>query len=271
MAKTYRQKVLEFQKEKDTGIRKENSWLALAGLTNLKEGVNQVGSDSSCDILLPARAPAFVGTFEFDGKSVSFQAAEGQTIDINGASMDKANLKSSKDATPSYLTLKNMRMVVHEYSGGFGIRLWDNEREERRTHPPRKWFPVHEAYRFLATFTRFEQPIPALLPNVFGDVEEWFLTGRATFNFDGQDFSLDTTDARGNTLFIQFKDLTSRKNTYPSGRYLYTEPVQDDKVIVDFNLAYNPPCVFTSYATCAFAPKQNELPLMIEVGEIYTS
>ena len=48
-----------------------------------------------------------------------------------------------------------------------------------------------------------------------------------------------------------------------------TEPVQDGRVILDFNFAYSPPCAFTEYVTCIFAPLQNHLPFRVEAGEIY--
>jgi uncharacterized protein (DUF1684 family) len=38
-------------------------------------------------------------------------------------------------------------------------------------------------------------------------------------------------------------------------------------VVVDFNLAYNPPCVFSPYATCPLPPPENRLALRIEAGE----
>jgi uncharacterized protein (DUF1684 family) len=38
-------------------------------------------------------------------------------------------------------------------------------------------------------------------------------------------------------------------------------------VVLDFNLAYNPPCVFSPYATCPLPPPQNRLALRIEAGE----
>jgi uncharacterized protein (DUF1684 family) len=38
-------------------------------------------------------------------------------------------------------------------------------------------------------------------------------------------------------------------------------------VIVDFNLAYNPPCIFSPYATCPLPPPENRLALRIEAGE----
>ncbi|MBS0598974.1 MAG: DUF1684 domain-containing protein, partial [Proteobacteria bacterium] len=37
--------------------------------------------------------------------------------------------------------------------------------------------------------------------------------------------------------------------------------------VVDFNLAYNPPCVFTHYATCPLPPPENRLDVAVEAGE----
>jgi hypothetical protein len=39
--------------------------------------------------------------------------------------------------------------------------------------------------------------------------------------------------------------------------------------MLDFNFAYSPPCAFTEFATCIFAPPQNRLPFRVEAGEIY--
>src|SRR5204863_5623791 len=69
-------------------------------------------------------------------------------------------------------------------------------------------------------------------------------------------------------LFIIFKDATSGKETYAAARYLYAHPPDaSGKTIVDFNKSYNPPCVFTPYATCPLPPPQNRLPIRIEAGE----
>ncbi|MGH9857129.1 MAG: DUF1684 domain-containing protein, partial [Acidobacteriota bacterium] len=51
-------------------------------------------------------------------------------------------------------------------------------------------------------------------------------------------------------------------------RYVYAAPPgPDGKVVLDFNKAYNPPCVFSPYATCPLPPKQNKLALRVEAGE----
>jgi uncharacterized protein (DUF1684 family) len=43
---------------------------------------------------------------------------------------------------------------------------------------------------------------------------------------------------------------------------------RDGKIVLDFNKAYNPPCVFTPYATCPLAPPENRLALRVTAGEL---
>ena len=69
-------------------------------------------------------------------------------------------------------------------------------------------------------------------------------------------------------LWLVFGDETNGRETYGGGRFLVTGPVQPDgRVEVDFNLAYNPPCVFSPYATCPLPPDGNRLPVRIVAGE----
>jgi uncharacterized protein (DUF1684 family) len=37
--------------------------------------------------------------------------------------------------------------------------------------------------------------------------------------------------------------------------------------VIDFNRAYNPPCVFTPFATCPLPPDGNRLAIRVEAGE----
>ena len=56
--------------------------------------------------------------------------------------------------------------------------------------------------------------------------------------------------------------------TYGGGRFVYTDlPDENGKLILDFNYAYNPPCVFTPYATCALPPAGNILAIPVHAGE----
>jgi len=87
------------------------------------------------------------------------------------------------------------------------------------------------------------------------------------FTLKGQRLRLDPV-GEGDVLFFVFKDLTSGRETYPPGRFLYTDLPQNDEVVLDFNRAVNPPCAFTPYATCPLPPAQNHLAVRIEAGEL---
>ena len=78
-----------------------------------------------------------------------------------------------------------------------------------------------------------------------------------------------TSEPEDDTLFLMFKDATSGTETYGAGRFLYSSSAVDESgtTILDFNLAYNPPCAFTAFATCALPPPQNYLPIVIKAGE----
>jgi uncharacterized protein (DUF1684 family) len=56
--------------------------------------------------------------------------------------------------------------------------------------------------------------------------------------------------------------------TYPAGRFLYAPlPDENGRTVLDFNLAYSPPCAFNDFATCPIAAPDNRLPVRIEAGE----
>jgi uncharacterized protein (DUF1684 family) len=64
-----------------------------------------------------------------------------------------------------------------------------------------------------------------------------------------------------------FKDRTSGRETYGGGRFLESEMPKNGKVILDFNKAYNPYCVFDSYSSCPIPLKENTLITRVEAGE----
>ncbi|HXF84214.1 MAG TPA: DUF1684 domain-containing protein [Anaerolineales bacterium] len=265
----YEEKILQWRAKKYDDLVRENGWLALAGLGWLKEGRNLIGSNPMCEIVLPERAPTFLGIAEWRGKVVRFHAAEGVQVKVNGRAMTKAILRSSKEAKPTFITWNELCMVLHEHAGRYAIRIWDNLRPERFSFPPLKWFPINKEFRIPARYTRYPKPKQSLQEDTFGEMVEDRIDGYVTFKFRGSTYKLDVTETKNHTLFIKFRDETSHVESYPPSRYCYTEPVKNGRVIVDFNYAYNPPCAFTEYATCIFAPPQNYLPFRVEAGEIY--
>ena len=267
--KEYEDQVLKWRAKKYDDLVRENGWLALAGLHWLKEGRNLIGSNPLCEVSLPESAPTFLGIIEKKGKAVRFQATDGVHVEINGRQANKTVLKSTRDEHPSYITWNKMRMVLHEHAGRHAIRVWDNSRQERFSLPPLKWFPIHRQFRFHASYAPYAEPKASGQIDTFGDIVDDRMDGTLSFTYDGKKHKLEVTQVKGDKLFLKFRDLTSGKETYPPCRYLYTEPVMEGKVILDFNFAYSPPCAFTPFATCLFAPLQNQLPFRAEAGEIY--
>ncbi|HEX6139323.1 MAG TPA: DUF1684 domain-containing protein [Candidatus Limnocylindria bacterium] len=74
-------------------------------------------------------------------------------------------------------------------------------------------------------------------------------------------------------IFIPFRDATSGQESYGGGRYLWDSAKgadlgsQGDELVLDFNYAYHPSCVYDPRWSCPLAPQENWLPLRIEAGE----
>jgi uncharacterized protein (DUF1684 family) len=265
----YINSVNKWRQEVNNNLRRENGWLALAGLFWLRKGENIIGSGPNSDIRLPARAPRRIGTFEFDGNNVTLNVEIDLPIEVNGVAAQTALLDADQEDVPSFITFNDMRMVVVRRSKGVGIRLWDNTREQRRTFPDREWYPVKEELRVPATFIHYDVPRIVKMPDILGAILDERMEGYVAFELFGRQHELVVSELPDRRLFIQFMDETNSHPTYPSGRYHYTDAHENGKVFVDFNKAYSPPCAFTDYATCTFPPQENHLKVPIEAGEIY--
>lgn len=69
-------------------------------------------------------------------------------------------------------------------------------------------------------------------------------------------------------LFLPFRDATSGTETYGAGRYLEVEPADlRERVLVDFNYAYNPYCAYNPDWSCPIPPGENWLAVPIRAGE----
>src|SRR3546814_14220087 len=78
---------------------------------------------------------------------------------------------------------------------------------------------------------------------------------------------IDALDEGDGRLFLVFADRTNGHGSYGAGRFLYADaPDAAGNVVLDFNQAYNPPCAFTSFATCPLPPPANRPDLAIPPG-----
>jgi len=133
-----------------------------------------------------------------------------------------------------------------------------------------EYFPANGAFRVSARFEKYEEVKEIAISNVIGTSSMLAIHGELTFSIGDATYSLlpfgDPTDEE---FFIIFKDLTNGSSTYGAGRYVRasTSGVDQGQIMLDFNLTYNPPCIFTPYATCPLPPPANYLATRIAAGE----
>jgi len=265
---TYRAEIQKWREAYEADLKKDNGWLTLAGLFWLKEGSNTFGTGAENDIVLPpGSAPARAGAFRSHEGKTWLALSSGTAFMVNGKpAAGEIELKPDSFGSPDRITTRRLRMIVIQRGSRLGIRLWDNDSAVRHEYPGSKWFPVQEPFRVTAQFTSYAHPKMIPILNVLGDTEPNPSPGYATFELEGKTCRLEPL-LEGDDLFFILKDLTSGKETYAAGRFLYTGMPKGGKLVLDFNKAENPPCAFTPYATCPLPPKQNHLPVAVTAGE----
>jgi uncharacterized protein len=247
----------------------KQNWLVLAGLFWLKPGANTFGSASDNSIVLPS-GPPHAGIFQLDGESVSVELQKGIQAKIGGQSLVHSTLQADVTGKATVIEMGSLRMHLIQRGKRLGMRVKDLNSERARNYAGPIFFPLDMNYRVTGTFVPSDGKKTIDVPNVLGDVTPTPIAGEVHLKLNGQDLTLTALSgdpAKG--LSFVMGDLTGKTDTYPGGRFLDSDPVVDNKVVLDFNRAYNPPCAVTPYATCPLAPKENRLPVAIAAGEKY--
>src|SRR5260370_8121663 len=234
----YQTEIVKWRQQKEVDLKADGGWLTVTGLFWLQEGDNRI-----------AGAP---GVFELHQGKALFRADTGALTQM----------------TPSATIVSGpLTFSVIERSGRYGVRLKDKNSKLRADFTGQRWFPVREQYRVQARFVAYEQPKLMTVTNSLGGTFQLPSGGFVVFTLDGRELGLEAV-TEDKQLFFIFRDQTAGKETYGSGRFLYTELPRDGKVELDFNKAENPPCAVTPYATCPLPPKQNQLAVRVEAGEL---
>ncbi|WMJ75030.1 DUF1684 domain-containing protein [Cytophagaceae bacterium ABcell3] len=133
------------------------------------------------------------------------------------------------DPDPSYKTTASLELLTGDEQV-ISIKRSDGKKEDF----------IKYAY---ASFELNEQPARVLLLKRTGN-------------------EVDTT-----MLFLPFTDKTSGEDTYGGGRYLDLKYDNEEEIEIDFNLAYNPYCVYNIRYSCPLPPEGNFIDQEIRAGE----
>jgi len=267
----YIQEVKQWRRAREARLRQPDGWLSLAGLYWLEDGENTVGSAPTSDLVFPAeKAPLELGVMERHGDTVTFRPKPGVQVLADGKPVQGEitmvpDLSDTEEGT-TILQYGSLSFHVIVRGDRIGVRLKDSESPVLTSFKGIQSYPIDPKWRVVAHFEPYDPPKMLHIPTILGDVDEEPAPGALEFTIDGREFRLDVT--REDDLFVVFGDLTNGRSTYGGGRFIHAPlPDENGDVVLDFNEAYNPPCVFTPYATCPLPTPGNKLPIAVTAGE----
>ena len=243
-------------------------WATIAGLFQLKEGINTAGSGPKNDIRLAEPLPASLGTFVLAGEQVRFEPAAGVDVRIESEPV-RAPVILNDDSSPDQdeLTVGDVRFVIHRSGGTRSLRVRDPNGPLAKGFLGFQWFPIDPQYRVVGRFIRDAEPKSIPVTNTYGDVDTYKSEGVIEFTLMGQVLRLRPFTTRPKRFYLVFRDGSSGQETYEAARFLYADLLDDGTTVLDFNEAYNPPCAFNPYTTCPIPIPENRLRPKILAGE----
>lgn len=269
MGDSYKKEIDDWHAGRIKRLTADDGWLTLVGLFPLPNGAHTFGSAKDNELLFPADTPAHGGSLVVADTVVTLKPAADVEMTMNGTRVSDMALASDRnDAGPSKIQMGSIQFYVIARSGSLYLRVKDANSPVRKNFKSVDRFKVSKAWRFDATLERYNPPHLIKIPNVLGYEENVPCPGALVFEVDGKTYRLEAMAQEGDELEIVFGDKSSGHDTYGGGREVYVAmPGPDNKTVLDFNKAYNPPCVFTTFATCPLPHRENVLPFRVEAGE----
>lgn len=136
------------------------------------------------------------------------------------------------------------------------------------------FYPISDKYIVEAKFKRTPDEKILKMRTTSDRLKECLKYGEITFKLEGKKFKLslyqyvEVLELEGykDYLFLAFTDLSSGKGSYSKGRYIDLRIPKGNKIIIDFNKAYNPYTAYSDNYSCLIVPLENDLKTEILAG-----
>ena len=136
------------------------------------------------------------------------------------------------------------------------------------------FFVFDSSYVVNAALTRTPDEKSFKMKTTTDRLPEYIKYGTVTFDLFGKSYSLNiyknlegiNKEGYRDYLFLPFLDDTNGFESYGGGRYIDLDIPKGSNLVIDFNSAYNPYCVYDEKYSCPIVPKDNYLPLEINAG-----
>ncbi|MEX2027974.1 MAG: DUF1684 domain-containing protein [Candidatus Curtissbacteria bacterium] len=154
---------------------------------------------------------------------------------------------------------------------------WKNDTESPLTNEQKKkftglkYFPPNPAFHFVLKINKNIDGAGSkvIVPTTDGNKQVYLKAGIIRFKVGEKDVEaivFEDPEQEQYQYYLLFRDETTGKETYENGRMLQVER-EENKLIVDFNYAYNPYSSYNDNWGCPITPKENLLPVVIKAGE----
>jgi uncharacterized protein len=139
-----------------------------------------------------------------------------------------------------------------------------------------KYYSIDYDYRVTGKLTKFNDGRTFSIRTTGGQSYEYLIYARVDFELKGKKMVLNVyqskrsaqSGSKKGALFIPFYDDTSAGETYGGGRYLVLDLPDNNELVLDFNMAYNPYCVYNPDHSCPIPPRKNYCAFKIKAGEL---
>ncbi len=154
---------------------------------------------------------------------------------------------------------------------------WKNDKESPLTEEQKKsfgglnYFPPNPDLSFELEFDKdiLNAGKEVIIKTTGGDEQVYLRAGKVKFNAEGTNVEaiiFEDPEQEQFQYYLLFRDQTTGSETYKNGRMLQI-PKRKNKLIVDFNYAYNPYSSYNDNWDCPITPAENVLPVAIKAGE----
>lgn len=187
--------------------------------------------------------------------------------------------KKYHDGTPEEKAFKSHRERIESFQDKLNKEFNDSKLtpllpEDFKNFKQLDFFPIDTSYALMAYFERTPNEKPFMMPTTTNRVVLEVQYGILHFTIDENKYSLAVyqnqelvkQEEYKDYLFLPFMDDTNGEETYGGGRYLDMRIPEKDSVLLDFNTAYNPYCVYNPKFSCPLVPERNYIPVRIPVG-----
>jgi uncharacterized protein (DUF1684 family) len=261
--------VLAHRKARVARLTADRGWLSLVNKVWLREGSQKIGSAPDCEIRLAEdRAPPQVGVVTLKEGVVRFEACPMAEVYARGVRVEAMIMHSDAEADPDELSIGSLAIELILRGDDLAIRVRDSKSPQRTDFPGLQVYPVDPRWRIVARLERYASDKEVVYLDGDGKPQPYFSPGTALFEKDGKSCRVEPVyESDRRKLFVLFSDPTNMDETYGAGRFLYAPLPIDDRVLLDFNKCFNPPCAFTPYAVCPLPSPDNRIDLRVEAGE----